>query len=101
MANYVTNENAATLMTAISEKISNSIIQKLALPTPSFALLNKIYQYVGATTNDYTNGYFYKCVENLEDLGTYIWEQVDVQPSGNDMGLSIVEGKLNITFETT
>ena len=81
MANYVTNENAATLMTAIGEKISNSVIQKLALPTPSFALLNTIYQYVGATTNDYTNGYFYKCIEDPNNTGNYIWSSCNVQAS--------------------
>ena len=51
-------------------------IQKVVLPTASADELGNIYQYVGATTQDYTNGYFYKCV--LED-GTYKWVESKTQ----------------------
>lgn len=46
-------------------------IQVNTMPTAGSEELGNIYQYVGATTNDYTNGYFYKCVT---DGSTYSWE---------------------------
>lgn len=46
-------------------------IQKDTLPTPALDEKDKIYQYVGTTTADYTNGYFYKCVEAT----AYDWEE--------------------------
>ena len=54
--------------------------QQSSLPTASVDELGNIYQYVGATTVDYTNGYFYICVEDSDNPGTYIWEQKNVQP---------------------
>ena len=57
-------------------------IQKDILPTASVDLLNKIYQYTGSTTEAYMNGYFYKCIEDPENSGNYIWKQKGVQPSG-------------------
>ena len=49
------------------------------MPTPSSAYLGAIYQYIGNTTVQYTNGYFYKCVSN--GSGGYTWVQYDVQPT--------------------
>lgn len=40
--------------------------QMQVLPTPSSIYENKIYQFVGSTTESYINGYFYKCVSNGE-----------------------------------
>lgn len=52
------------------------IIQYETLPTASASNEGQIVQYIGIDTNDYTNGYFYKCVE---DSGSYSWENVEVQ----------------------
>lgn len=49
------------------------IIQKSVMPTPALAELGNIYQYVGATSESYTNGYFYKCVS---DNGAYVWDNI-------------------------
>lgn len=55
-------------------------IQVSALPTASADELGNIYQYVGATDANYTNGYFYKC-EGAGDPVVYSWAQVNVQPA--------------------
>ena len=53
------------------------IIQKSIMPTAALSELGNIYQYVGATSNDYINGYFYKCTV---DNNVYAWERVNTQP---------------------
>lgn len=58
----------------------SSTIQKEVLPTASVDELNNIYQYIGTTTSDYINGYFYKCVLDT-DNGIYKWENIEVQKS--------------------
>ena len=60
-------------------------IQVATLPNASAVQLDKIYQYIGVTTASYTNGYFYKCVNNN---GIYTWEQHNVQPGGGSGGSS-------------
>lgn len=74
----------------LSEDEGGQTIQVTTLPTASVDELDKIYQYVGATTTDYTNGYFYKCIEDTETVGTYIWSNISIQsggenPSWNDL----------------
>jgi hypothetical protein len=62
------------------------IIQYSTIPTASVDNLSKIIQYVGSTTNDYTNGYFYKCVSDGQDPATYSWENIQVQVAGGSGG---------------
>lgn len=64
-----------------------NIIQKTTLPTASATEEGNIYQYTGATTGIYTNGYFYKCINNG---GTYSWEAISVQ-SGGGGGSSVID----------
>lgn len=75
------------LVSAINEVNSKEIptIQIDELPTASVDELDNIYQYVGMTDDDYTNGYFYKCVEG-ETAGTYEWVAVQVQEGGTGSG---------------
>ena len=63
----------------------NGNIQKTTMPTATLGEKDKIYQYVGSTTNEFTNGYFYKCIEHTETVNneitvTYAWVQIDTQP---------------------
>lgn len=51
------------------------IMQYSTMPTASAANLGKIVQYVGTTTSNYTNGYFYRSAEG-DAAGTYTWEVV-------------------------
>lgn len=55
--------------------------QVSTLPTASADELGNIYQFVGTTDANYTNGYFYKCVSDGQTPATYSWIRVDVQPA--------------------
>ena len=57
--------------------------QKEVLPTASIAELGNIYQYTGATTADYTKGFFYICTTDGGDPATYSWENIKVQTGGS------------------
>jgi len=94
--NLVTTDTTATelgylhgvtgdLQTQINGKAATSdvtakqdIMQFDTMPTASVSNAGDIVQYTGGTSGGFTNGYFYKCVENS---GTYSWVQTDVQPS--------------------
>jgi hypothetical protein len=65
------------------------------MPTAGADYVGDIVQYVGTTTASYTNGYFYKCVEDSStNPSTYSWEQANVQPLGND---DIFVAEFNVT----
>ena len=51
-------------------------IQYDEIPTPSTNWENKIIEYVGETTENYINGYFYKCID---EEGTFTWKNIPVQ----------------------
>lgn len=55
---------------------SKYLKQYAAMPEAGEDLLDEIAQYIGATTSDYTNGYFYKCVSDGETTPTYSWVEV-------------------------
>ena len=61
-----------------------STIQVSQLPVASADELGNIYQYIGDTDTNYTNGYFYECVEvtPATDPKTYEWKQKNVQGGG-------------------
>jgi len=61
--------------------------QFITLPTPSASNVGAILQYIGTTTSDYINGYFYECIL---DGGAYRWIQKDVQPNSGGGGGSQV-----------
>ena len=57
-------------------------IQYSDMPAPSSVIVGKILQYSGPDTVDFTNGYFYQCIEDRTTTpSTYKWIQQDVQPS--------------------
>ena len=61
---------------------NNFEYQKTSLPTASADFYGSVFQYVGTTTANYTNGYYYKCVRSGTSPNyTYSWERLDVQPS--------------------
>lgn len=67
------------LSASIDLSIYQLQLQYGTLPTPSVDIVNNIYQYVGASNAYYTNGYFYKCIENPSDPGHYIYVNVETQ----------------------
>lgn len=74
--------------------IEGEQIQVATLPTASVDELGKVYQYLGADTNDYKHGYFYEC--KLED-SSYIWKNILVQD--DETGTVIVQ-KPTVTVGT-
>ena len=62
------------------EDTKQDIFQYDTMPAASSTNEGKIIQYIGDTTlvePIYTNGYFYKCEEDSENPGTYIWNTID------------------------
>lgn len=59
---------------------SGESIQVSVLPEASAELEGTIYEFVGATDTNYTNGFFYECVSDGAATPTYSWVQKDVQP---------------------
>ena len=68
-----------------------------ALPTADATQEGKIFQYTGETDSNFTNGYFYECVEVLPatDPKTYEWKQKNVQDGGSG------GGNANFNLDTT
>ena len=62
-------------------------IQKIVMPTASASLAGKLFQYIGNTGQNFTNGFYYRCVEVD---GSYIWVQTDTQPRDSEL-VDIVE----------
>lgn len=58
-------------------------VQRDAMPQASEDEAGNIYQFVGTTDANYTNGYFYKCVSDGQEPATYSWERVNVQPGSS------------------
>ena len=65
---------------SVQEGGSGQTIQVTTLPSPSATEEGKIYQFVGITSGSTINGYFYECIEDPDNVGTYIWVQKDIQP---------------------
>ncbi len=59
---------------------SGESIQVSVLPEASAELEGTIYEFVGVTDVNYTNGFFYECVSDGAATPTYSWVQKDVQP---------------------
>lgn len=84
-----------------SGDIATEAIQVSTMPTAAVGELGKIYQFVGTTDANYTNGYFYKCVSDGENPATYSWTQINVQPSATKhkytVTLEMVQGETMTT----
>ena len=62
---------------------TNNKTQITTMPAANAENKGKVYQYIGADTQDYTHNYFYECVEDTSTLpSTYSWVNVNVQESG-------------------
>lgn len=79
-------QNKSTLVDAINE-ILDKLPWRYSMPTPSSAYVSRVIQYTGPTTSNFTQNYFYRCVsQGTTAPYTYVWEQVDVQPSSGGGG---------------
>lgn len=79
----LTNDSGFATASDLADK--QDVFQYDTMPTASADNVGDIVQFIGATTASYTNGYFYKCVE---ESGSYSWVQTDVQPSSGGGGAS-------------
>ena len=61
-----------------ADAIFGQVIQMSTLPTAASSNVGYIYQYIGDTTNDYIQGYFYQCKYDVENT-TYFWQEIEVQ----------------------
>lgn len=81
--NYLDDNGLATVLTALKSlfplKTDIPEIQYTTMPTASVDNLGSVVQFIGTTSANYTNGYFYKCVSDGQDPATYSWEEVEVQ----------------------
>lgn len=91
----VIGENELSVITDMVDKA----VQVSTLPTASADELGNIYQYIGTTDANYTNGYFYKC-EGAGDPVVYSWVRVDVQPGSSLPSQSGNAGKFLTTDGT-
>lgn len=66
----------------------NTINVVTSLPAADYTTVGKVYQYMGATNVNYTNGYFYTCVQTGQS--TYAWTQLNVQPIENPVPEDII-----------
>ncbi len=82
------------------------LLQLSVMPEPSEGFVGKIVQYTGPTTQDFTQGYFYKGIRYGSEVIFYSWEHVDVNPgiSGNyveaiQVPLSIIQLQPGMTSQ--
>ena len=91
--------NSRTLFPALFKPTSGGggsgqTIQVTELPEAVLAEKDKIYQYIGSTTETLTNGYFYKCVEHITTEGetitvSYSWENIPVMEVDSGGGIAL------------
>ncbi len=74
--------------TALQEK--ENVFRYTTMPTAGEELEGEIVEYIGATTLDYTNGYFYKCVSDGGDPAVYSWENIPVQDMGEKIQYEVL-----------
>ena len=68
-------------------------LQLETLPEASDDEEGNIYQYVGETTANFTNGYYYQCIEDPENPGEYIWTPKSTMEGADDK----LDAELNVT----
>lgn len=80
--NSASNLNSLTVQNAITELdglVGEKLTQYSVMPTASAEYVGKVVQFIGTTDQDYTNGYFYVCVQlgTMSSI-TYSWINVNV-----------------------
>lgn len=73
---YAYEENIFYFWNGTEWVAQKNVVQRDVMPAPSSLLTERIVQYVGASDEDYTRGYFYECKENG---GMYFWTPIETQ----------------------
>jgi len=74
---------ARVLAMSAMSGVAENVVQVTTLPEATLSNVGKIYQYTGGSTENYTNGYFYKNVASTDPVSgttTYSWIAIDTQP---------------------
>lgn len=95
---FVSYGNAEDLFGGVGNSIKKVKTQYTTMPAASSSIVGKIVQYIGSTTAEYTSGYFYECVEDSENAGSYIWKAKNVQNGGSG-GSSTIEEDITANVE--
>lgn len=68
----------------VDDKVLDAIPQKSTMPTASATYLDKVYQYIGEDTEEFTKGFFYQCISETAEDGTvtYIWSELNFNAGG-------------------
>ena len=74
---WLTSDNVQDALDELAELASHGS-QVDTIPAASSENEGKIVQYVWDTNQYYTNAYFYKCIEDPENPGQYIWQEIPV-----------------------
>lgn len=84
VAYTVIDSDARAAIQTLAEGLDakNAIFQYSTMPTAASTNVGQIVQFVGTSTSDYTNGYFYKCIAD-SGAGTYVWEAIPTQEAAN------------------
>ena len=86
------NENHFTLSNI--DETKQDKIQYEVLPTPNYNYYGKVFQYIGADTEDYTCGLWYKCKYD-DQLQEYYWSAIRF-PSNDKESITVLHGTLPI-----
>jgi hypothetical protein len=86
----------------VDDKVLDAIPQKSTMPTASATYLDKIYQYIGEDTEEFTKGFFYQCISKTDAEGTvtYSWSKLTFGVDGggdNEFPMPIFEWVNNNT----
>jgi hypothetical protein len=84
VAYTIIDSDARAAISTLAEGLDakNAIFQYSTMPTAASTNVGQIVQFIGTSTSDYTNGYFYKCVADSV-AGTYVWEAIPTQEAAN------------------
>ena len=81
----------------VDDKVLDAIPQKSEMPEASADYLDKIYQYIGEDTEEFTKGFFYQCIsETVDNTVTYSWSELKFNTDNES-----VECVYNLTENTT
>jgi len=75
---YINSEWEIIGDTEIDLSNYQELMQYAVVPNATSSIVGKIIQYTGATTESYTNGYFYQCVSDGNNPATYSWTNINV-----------------------
>ena len=90
---YSIDENIFYLWDGYSWVPQHQVVQYVVMPTAKRIFRGRIVQYIGETTSDYHNGYFYKCTLENE---TYVWSNIEVEPPIEPLTAQQLETIFNI-----